>query len=120
MTICAATNVRIGANGEQLALSYVKNLGYKIHAKNVRISHDEIDIVCFDPMEKAIVFLEVKARSRDTGFSPWLNITQKKRQALFRAARAWVRKYDYEGGYRIDVICIVRGKVTEHIQEISA
>lgn len=116
----AALKSHVGKHGEQIATRYLQQLGYKIYATNVRIGHDEIDIVCYSPNDRAIIFAEVKARSRTTSYSPWLNITRKKRHALFRAARAWVQQHKYAAGYRIDVVCVVGSAVTEHIREISS
>lgn len=120
MQVIAARNRQLGQQGEQCAVQYLLAHGYKIRARNVRISHDEIDIIAYDPTDAALVFVEVKARtSTCSSYSPWLNITRRKRHALFRAAWGWVEKHNFSGVFRVDVVCIVGGKVLEHVREIE-
>ena len=55
--------VEIGALGEKLAAKFLKKNGYKILAKNVHISHNEIDVIAKN--KEFIVFVEIKTRSTD-------------------------------------------------------
>lgn len=112
---------QVGQQGEQTAIRYLMSLGYEIRGHNVRIGlRDEIDILAFDPMDAVLVFAEVKTRSRrDKDFRPELNMDKRKMKAMRRAARLWVGKHEYEGGYRIDLLSIVGGKVTGHLQQLS-
>lgn len=114
-------NTDLGSTGEALACRYLQNLGYKIRGRNIRIGrHDEIDILAFDPLDRVLVFVEVKTRSRaDEHFLPEMNVDFRKKTALRRAARQWVTEHAFEGGYRIDVVSIAEGKVTGHIRELS-
>lgn len=110
-----------GEQGEDAAQRFLELCGYTILARNVRIgSHDEIDIVAFDPQDDVIVFAEVKTRtSFSESFRPELNLTQRKRRALTRAARAWIAEKEWEEGYRLDLLCVVNGRVVEHYREIA-
>ncbi len=110
----------IGSQGELIALQFARSIGYKLYRQNVRIARDEIDLIMYDPHERMIVFIEVKSRTRSIlDFGPEANLTKKKRSKLFRSARAWTIQHEYEGPFRIDVIYVVNGLVTDHLIEIS-
>ena len=111
----------IGAKGEREAAKYLLSLGYELREENVRVGpHDEIDCIAFDPEDRVIVFVEVKARTAESDdFHPELNMTPRKRTALTRAARRWVARKKYEGGYRLDLVCVANGVVLEHLKEIE-
>lgn len=109
-----------GRSGESLAATYLIENGYTVSAKNVRIGHDEIDIVAYDPEDKVMVFCEVKTRRHlSDDFHPELNITRLKRYCMARAARHWVESNGWEGGYRLDIVCIAAGKVVLHCRDIA-
>jgi putative endonuclease len=111
----------VGYKGEEIAARYLSTLGYKILGRNVRLAKDEIDIIAYDPIDRVIVFAEVKTRTiLNDDFAPELNITFAKRRNLFRSARLWVAAKGFEQGWRIDVICIAGGKVTDHWKEITS
>ena len=122
MTLITPTSTAtVGQKGEQIAYDFLVANGYKMYKRNVRIGHDEIDIIAYDPSDKCLVFTEVKTRSNASNFfNPMLNIDTKKRRAMFRAARLFNAYHDYNGAYRLDVISVVGNTVTEHLQEISA
>ena len=114
-------NQTIGQLGEDIAAAYLQSIGYKIHTRNVQVGRSEIDIIAYDPSDKAIVFAEVKARQRaHSDFHPLLNWTPAKRRALLRGARRWVAEHEFDKGFRVDLICVVAGQVTQHIKEINA
>ena len=114
-------NTDLGRLGEDLACQYLQGLGFLLRGRNIRIgTHDEIDILAFDPEDRVLVFVEVKTRSRsDEYFRPEMNIDYRKTKALRRAARRWVADHAFEGGYRIDVVSVADGKVVGHIQELA-
>ena len=55
------STVEIGKNGEDLAVEYLVNKGYKILERNWRSGHKEIDIIAMDG--DTLVVVEVKCRS---------------------------------------------------------
>lgn len=115
-----AKHMIIGRQGEQIAAKYLRSLGYFIYEQNVRLGHDEIDIVAFDPKDRVIAFVEVKARAHsDKYFSPFLNFTSHKKQCLQRAMRKWVAAHDFGGGFRLDLICVSSDKVCDHIEQVE-
>lgn len=110
-----------GTQGEHIATEYLQSHGYRIITTNARVHpHDEIDIIARDPRDNSIVFCEVKTRTLlNDDYRPELNITSTKRKRMARAARGWVARNGWEGGYRMDVICIANGEVIEHYEEIA-
>ncbi len=111
----------VGEEGESIATQYLRTQNYKILDRNVRVGkHDEIDIIAFDRTERVMVFAEVKTRLReDADYRPELNITPEKRHRMSRAARRWIVRSKYDGGYRLDVLCVAAGRVIEHYREVQ-
>ena len=115
------TTADVGRIGERIALSFLRECGYVIYGCNVRLGRDEIDIVAYDPRDRVFVFAEVKARSKaHEAYVPELNLTPRKKTAMRRAARTWVAERGFEGGYRLDLLCVVGDRVTDHLQEVGA
>lgn len=116
-----AAHLRMGIRGETIARRYLRRSGYRVLAQNVRIGkHDEIDLVAYDPRDSLIVFVEVKTRAIDhPDFAPELGLTYQKRRRISRAARRWVSSRGYEGGYRLDLVCVAGGAVTAHYEDLE-
>lgn len=113
----AAPHIRTGRRGERTAVRFLHRHGYRVIGRNIRVGRrDEIDILAWDPEDRVLVFAEVKSRERnDDDYHPLLNATVEKRAALARSARRWVAMHEYPGGYRIDLLCVAGGEVTEHV-----
>lgn len=111
----------VGEEGESLACAYLRSIGYSIVDRNIRILHDELDAIAHDPEDDVIVFVEVKTRTNkiEEGFSPEMTATRTKRRKIQRCARRWVANNNYDGGYRMDLICVQESKVTNHFKEIA-
>lgn len=110
----------VGNLGEDLAEKFLLRLGYEIRDRNIRLGRDEIDILAFDPVDNALVFVEVKTRSSiSRNFGPELDTNHRKLAKMRRSARRWVKEHGFEGGYRLDAVYVVEGKVTEHIKELD-
>ena len=116
-----APHLLLGRRGEAVAARFLKTLGYKLLGKNVRVGrHDELDIVALDPNDKTLVFVEVKTRAKsDPDFGPASGFTYEKKRRLSRAIRRHIAKQEYEGGYRLDLLCVIGNRVTAHVKEIA-
>lgn len=114
-------HLMLGALGEEIAAEYLRSIGYTLREKNVRQGRDEIDLIAWDPEDQVLVFVEVKTRTEKTreGFHPEMNAAAEKRRKLRRSARRWVADHQFEGGYRIDLVCVQEGKVSNHFKELS-
>ena len=111
----------VGAEGEDVATLYLTSIGYEVRARNVRVGKDEIDVIAWDPEDEVLVFAEVRTRTKKTeeGFHPEMTAAAKKRQKLRRGARHWVANQEFDGGYRIDLVCVQEGRVTNHFKELA-
>jgi putative endonuclease len=117
-----AKHHNVGMLGEDIATCYLRCLGYEIRGRNLKCGRrGEIDILAFDPIDEILVFVEVKARSRNSEeYRPEFNLDARKRRALWKSIHAWIAHHDYTGGYRLDLICVAAEKVTDHFREIGA
>ena len=112
--------MQTGGLGEDLASIFLKKLGYEVRQRNIRLGKDEIDILAFDPEDKVLVFVEVKTRKRsDVDYGPELDFHHRKKKRLKRAMDKWIVENNYDDGYRLDLLCVVAGKVTAHFKEID-
>ena len=75
----------------------------KILDKNVRIAHDEIDLIARD--KKTLVFVEVKTRANELYGRPVDAVDRAKRNKLSRAAIRFIKKKKLRPPYiRFDVV----------------
>lgn len=109
----------LGRYGEQRAVQYLKQKGYRIICTNYYTRYGELDIVCQKQGE--IIFVEVKTRKTKSYGSPEESITYKKMQNIKKAAL----KYLHENpiafrGLRFDVISIfIDDQAKENINHIE-
>ena len=78
----------VGRGGETLARQFLESKGYLTLRQNYRSGPREIDLVMRDG--QAIVFVEVKSRSRTQFGTPAEFVTPAKRRQLTRAAEAYL------------------------------
>ena len=94
-----------GTKGEDLAVSFLKNKGYKILERNYHIRGGEIDIIALD--NDTLVFIEVKARSTEKFGSPLEAITYRKLKTLTKAAQFYKSQHpNLPEALRIDAVAI--------------
>lgn len=95
----------IGKLGEDLAVGYLKHLGYKIIERNFRIRGGEIDIIAKD--SDTLVYIEVKTRSSHNFGLPEESVLPYKIKFLERAAKLYRLKRNIsEQLERIDVVSV--------------
>lgn len=95
----------LGKSGEEKALSFLKEQGYKIITTNWLEHKFEIDIIAIDNNE--IVFVEVKTRATDFFGSPEDAVTIAKQQHLIEGANYYLEQNEIDLNARFDVIAIV-------------
>lgn len=95
---------RYGAVGETLAARYLKHeKGFKILEANWRAGRDEVDLIARD--EEVLVFVEVKTRKTGALVSGYHAVDQRKRRALQRAMRAYLKQLNPKPlTWRLDVV----------------
>lgn len=95
----------LGNYGEELAVVYLKKLGYKIIERNFRIKGGEIDIVARD--KSTLVYIEVKTRTSYRFGLPQEAVTPAKLRFLERAAKFYrSSRKNLPELERIDVLAI--------------
>lgn len=112
------STVEIGKNGEDLAVEYLVNKGYKILERNWRSGHKEIDIIAMDG--DTLVVVEVKYRkSLDFG-DPDIAVGVMKQRMLIYAAEAYLNYRNLDVEVRFDILSMVitpQGENIEHIED---
>jgi putative endonuclease len=101
--------IRLGRQGECLAVKFLRANGFRILYRNFRAPHGgEIDIVCRDRDLNTLVFVEVKTRSSDYFGAPSLAVNREKQRLITRGALAWLRLLDNPDVlFRFDIVEIV-------------
>lgn len=95
----------IGAEGERIAVRFLKKKGYKILQRNYRSKGGEIDIICYD--HGCIVFVEVKTRFSNAYGAPELAVNEAKRRQIIKTASHYTAQKKIEGvDLRFDVVSI--------------
>ncbi len=99
-------NTRLfGNNGEDIAVSYLKDEGYKIVERNYRASRGEIDIVAYDG--ERLAFVEVKARrNREFGEGQWAVDSRKQKQIIKAALNYMMHRKLKNMAYRFDAVIV--------------
>ena len=100
-----AIQQEVGKRGEQIAINYLTEKGYKIIEHNWYFRKKEIHIIA--EKDDFLVIIEVKSRSVGFRESPTDAVNMKKQRFLIKAANAYVKKYDIELEVRFDIITVV-------------
>ncbi len=95
----------IGNLGEQIAVEYLTQKGYKIVELNWRSGKAEIDIIAKHGNE--LVFIEVKTRSSDYYGPPASFVDSKKIDLITTAAQDYISIHGFDGELRFDIIGIL-------------
>ena len=91
-----------GGQGEDIAVRYLEEQGYRIAARNVRTRAGEIDVVAIEG--DTLCFVEIKARSNDA-FGPAIAAVDARKQLrISRAAMLYLQKSPTDRPCRFDVI----------------
>jgi putative endonuclease len=112
----------LGRDGEQAAVDYLKERGFRILDRNWRCAAGELDIVAVE--RHVLVVCEVKTRS-GTGYgTPLEAVGAAKRRRLRQLAVAWLNAHGIRfDRIRIDVVGLVRdpagGYTVEHVREVG-
>jgi putative endonuclease len=109
----------LGIEGEDLAVKFLKKIGYRIVAKNYKTQIGEIDIIARDG--DITVFIEVKTRTSDSFGYPFEAVHSGKRQKLRNLALLYLKSQGKELPVRFDVLSILCAedgkKEIEHIRD---
>lgn len=115
----------LGRIGERVACEVLQKKGWKLLRRNIRVSHDELDALFFDPIETMLVVVEVKTRANADYGSGIEAITPTKIKRLRRAIVRWLAESDtYFPAVRIDCVEVTltdagEGFVVTHYPEVG-
>lgn len=100
------SNISVGKKGEQIAIDYLKNHGYKIVETNKHFSRQcEIDIIALD--KDTLVFCEVKTRTTMVCGIPFEAITRAKYQNIKTGLFLYLQENPAYKKFRIDAVSVV-------------
>ena len=100
-----ATHNDLGKWGEEVAVHYLVDNGYRIVQRDWKSGHRDIDIIAMQ--ENVVVFVEVKTRRNRVFAEPEEAIDYKKLQNLRQAINYYVKSRHINREIRLDVITVV-------------
>lgn len=83
----------LGRRGEEAAVRFLEELGWRILERNWRTREGEADIIAHEPGSDTLVVVEVKARAGIGYGSPLEAITHSKARRLRRLAAIYAREH---------------------------
>ena len=102
-----ASNLTLGAAGEEYAALHLAARGWRIVARNTRCDGVEIDLIA--RRAGTLAFVEVKTRRTRTAGMPEESVDARKRARLIRGAAAWLRDHRTRAQrVRFDVLVVER------------
>jgi putative endonuclease len=97
--------IETGRRGEDLAVDYLKQRGYRIIERNYRCPFGEIDIVALHG--EVVVFIEVKTRRSERFGDPQQSVTLEKQKRISRISLDYLQKKRlYPCSARFDVVAV--------------
>lgn len=104
--------------GEDLALRFLEERGYKLVERNYRTRYGEIDLIL--RIGQSLVFVEVKLR-RGRGFGdPLEAVTPRKQEAIRSMAEQYLAEYEPEyDELRFDAVGILAGGGPPEIHHVE-
>ena len=112
-----AEHYELGNKGEQLAVNYLINKGYKIVERNWRFQKAEIDIIA--TKDKILISVEVKTRSTNDFGNPQDFVTPKKIKLMVSAMNEYILNNDLDIELRFDIVAITKDKSSFDIQHFK-
>ena len=98
-------NIKIGKEGEELAVKFLKKNGYGIVERNYRCPYGEIDIIAMD--SDVLVFVEVKTRTSDLFGLPKESVDARKQRHIIKASTEYLARSGLtDTPARFDVVSI--------------
>jgi putative endonuclease len=100
------TGMRTGKRGEDLAVAYLVEAGFRIIERNYRCLFGEIDIVAQEG--ETLVFVEVKSRCSDAYGDPLLAVDYRKQKKISRISLRYLTEKNLrQRPARFDVVAVM-------------
>ncbi len=106
-----------GMAGEELAARYLISKGYRIHERNWRFGHLEVDIIAGN--SEYLVIVEVKTRKSTTMGAPEEFVTKVKQRNLIRAASYYSTFRGITKEIRFDIVSVLMDSGKEEVWHIE-
>jgi putative endonuclease len=111
-------NIELGKCGEEDAVKFLKQKGYRILQRNYKSKLGEVDIIAKD--KECICFIEVKTRASLEKGLPQESITKNKQHQITKAALNYLKENKlWDKPARFDVVSIIKGGTEENIELIQ-
>jgi len=103
-----------GINGENVAVWFLREKGYKIVQTNYKNKLGEIDIIMQG--KEHLIFVEVKTRKNYKFGRPVESVTPRKQKKIKNVATVYMTSNGkYPCAHRYDIVEVVAGEVVSHI-----
>ncbi|MDY7032899.1 MAG: YraN family protein [Thermodesulfobacteriota bacterium] len=97
--------ISLGRRGEEVAVSHLKRLKYKIIERNYTCKFGEIDIIAKD--KKTLAFVEVKTRTSIDYVHPYQVVNKRKQHQISKAALNYISQNNLHNmDARFDVVAV--------------
>ena len=109
---------KFGKFGEDLAVRYLKKIGYQVICRNYRTRFGEIDIIAKDA--DTVVFVEVKSRRTASYGHPKHSVTYAKQEKISKTALYYLKINDQTScRARFDVVTITAAQRETNVEIIK-
>jgi putative endonuclease len=110
-------NKQFGQLGEDIAVDYLTQKGYKLLARNYKYGRVEIDAIY--EFNNEIIFVEVKTRTSDMMAYPEQAVGKAKQRNIRLAAENYLIDSNTTFPARFDIVAVVKGEKfeIEHIED---
>jgi len=112
-----AEHNELGKKGEELAVEFLLNVGYKILDRNWTFQKAEIDIIA--QKENILAVIEVKTRSSSDFGLPQDFVKSKKIQLLIKAVNAYINDREIDFEIRFDIIAVQKNGESFAIEHLT-
>lgn len=114
----SGSKIELGKAGEEMAVQFLVEKGYKIIEQNYRFGHGEIDIIAED--KGILVFVEVKTRNTLEFGRPEEAVSRSKLKRIKKIAEGYLYEKEIDDKVcRLDVIAILQMKGIKEINHIE-
>ncbi len=107
----------IGKKGEDWALTYLEQKGYRLQARNYRHRRGEIDLIV--EKENRLIFVEVKLRADDRFGLPEEMVSSAQQALIIQTAEHYILEKDWQKDIRFDIIAILQKEDQREIQHFE-
>lgn len=95
----------LGKAGEEAAVNYLREHGYRILDTNWHSGHKELDIVA--EYNQWLIIVEVKTRSNNTYQDPWEAVTPVKMKRIVQSAHHYIKMHSIDRPVRFDILSLI-------------